>query len=242
MSEPERGGEEKGRLAGVTDRARRTFDTAVGAVREGNATALRKARGLVEGMLDRVFGEHFDVPDDEHAVELLSQEVPKSGAAQFAVNAAATKALPKLVTALVSRATWLGRIGGPGTAAATTGVALAANPAQEGIRRVLWDLRVISSYLATRAREAGIELERPVVRAVSVAVLVDHHRRVDHRYARGKASTVVVRAMAREAGGKMTADERAVQARARIERVRALDLAEFQDGWQREHGATELGE
>ncbi|MBM3673040.1 MAG: hypothetical protein FJW86_12795 [Actinobacteria bacterium] len=207
--------------------------------RAGFSSVLAKARSMVDELLQKVFGDYFEVPDEEHAVELLSQDVPSNAASSFVVSTAAAKTLPKLITRLATRAPWLARVGGPATAAVATGATMAAGPAQAGVRRVLWDLRVLSSFMVSKARAEGIELERPVLQAASVAALADHRRRIDHRYAGAKASAVVVRAMTREAAGKMSQGERRELARARIERLSALDLGSYQDEWREGRGGQD---
>jgi hypothetical protein len=118
-------------------------------------------------------------------------------------------------------------------AAALAGAAVAAaSRTSRSVRRGLNDLRVLASFVASRARSDGIVLEKATLRAITLAVYTDPRRRVDFRFAGSRGAAAVISRWSRDAAARPSDSRRRDDAEAWVDAVERLDLAAFADEWK----------
>ena len=230
------------------------------AQRVTDAARARGASGL-ERTLDRIFDEPFDVPDAATAVRLLSgaepppmnalgrylegqvlvriaAQVTKLAARSRAAGLAA-RALPVAMTE-TSATTAAAAAGGAamstatsmGAAALAAAAVAAATRTTRTVRRGLNDLRVLASYLATRAREQNVTLDKSSLRALTLAAYTDPRRRVDFRFAGSRGAAAVLGRWSRDTASTPSDTKRIHDADDWVNAVDRLDLAALAAEWR----------
>jgi hypothetical protein len=223
------------------------------AARARTADALDRA-------LDRVFAEPFDVPDAASAARMLT-EAPRShpGAAVRLLEGQALVRIAGQVTRLASRSKAAGMAAraaaipastSTGTAAAAGGTAMsaatsvgatalaaaavtAATRTTRTVRRGITDLQILASYLASRARREQVELDKGLLRALTLAVYTDPRRRADFRLAGRKGATGVLSRWSRDTVATPSEARRRDDATAWIDAIGRLDLPALATAWER---------
>ena len=155
-------------------------------VRDFPARLNHRARLLVDGTLDRVFDEPFDVrsADELERLVVAGPVGNGPGAAATSLGAFVATATP------LARRAW--RLANTSSKVATKAPLPSSRMIKVGIasipiamrlsttsRRGVRELQLLSSYVINRLRVAGVEPERGFVRALTLALYVDPARRPD---------------------------------------------------------------
>jgi hypothetical protein len=120
-----------------------------------------------------------------------------------------------------------------GAAALAAAAVAAATRATRTVRRGLNDLRVLASYLASRARDQHVVLDKPLLRALTLAAYTDPRRRVDFRFAGSRGATAVLARWSRDTASAPTDARRRNDADDWVNAVDRLDLAALAAAWDR---------
>jgi hypothetical protein len=199
-----------------------------------------RARVVVDGTLDRVFDEPFDVRTADELERLVVEGRIGNGPGPAATSLGAFVAT---ATPLARRAL---RMAGTSSKVATKvplpssrmiKVGLASIPVALRLsttsRRGVRELQLLSSYVISRLRDAGVEPERGFVRALTVALYVDPARRPNLDAGGSRSAGAVTRQwILRALGGDA---ETAIRSRVRrqIDALERLDLPALAAGWGR---------
>ncbi|MFI5052763.1 MAG: hypothetical protein ACHQDE_00250, partial [Acidimicrobiia bacterium] len=199
-----------------------------------------RARALVDGTLDRVFDEPFDVrtaADFEHlVVEGPIGNGPGPAATSLGAFIATATPLARRALRLAGTSSKVaGKAPLPSSKMIKVGIASIPIAVRMSTisRRGVRELQLLSSYTMTRLRAAGIKPERDFVRALTLALYVDPARRPNLAGSGSRAIGSVTRQwILRSLGGDA---ESAIRARARrqAEALDRLDLPALADDWRR---------
>jgi hypothetical protein len=118
-----------------------------------------------------------------------------------------------------------------GAAALAAAAVAAATRTTRTVRRGLNDLRVLSSYLASRAREEHVVLHKSLLRALTLAAYTDPRRRVDFRFAGSRGATALLGRWSRDATSMPTDARRRDNADDWVNAIDRLDLAALAGEW-----------
>ena len=207
-----------------------------------------RVRTLVDGALDRVFDEPFDVRTAQELEDLVAAGPVGVGAAPAATTVAAFVAaatpMARRALALASKS---GKIASkaPLPSSKALKVGLASIPVALRLsttsRRGVRELQLLASYLMTRLRAVGVDPDPGLVRSLTLSLYLDPARRPSLEIPGGRAAGAVARQwVLRSLGGDA---ESAVRARARrqAEAIDRLDLATLGRQWsQRRTNPPEL--
>lgn len=146
----------------------------------------QRSRAVVDGAIDRVFDEPFAVETPEDFERLMVAHHGSSGPGAIA-SAGAIAAFVRSATPFAERAFKFARVGSsaagktPFMPAKVAKYAIAAIPVALSLtgsaRRGVHELQVLASFLIHRFRQHGIEPDRGLVRALTVAITIDPDRR-----------------------------------------------------------------
>ena len=137
---------------------------------------------MVDGALDRVFDEPFDIRSDTDFERILleSGSTGRQGSA-----ASALAGLVVMATPFAERTLRIVRTGSKAPIPAAKAAKYAAIAVPIGVqlsstvRRGIRELQALASFIMWRLRDEGIEPERSFVRALTVSLYVDADRRPD---------------------------------------------------------------
>jgi hypothetical protein len=197
-----------------------------------------RVRALIDGALDRVFDEPFDVRTAQELEDLVAAGPVGVGAAPAATTVAAfvATAMPIARRALAV-ATKSSKVASktPLPSSKALKVGLASIPVALRLsttsRRGVRELQLLASYLITRLRAVGVDPEPGLVRALTLSLYLDPARRPTLDAPGGRAAGAVARQwVLRALGGDA---ETAVRARARrqAEAIDRLDLVALGRQW-----------
>ena len=141
-----------------------------------------QVRAMVDGALDRVFDEPFDIRSDTDFERILleSGSTGRQGSA-----ASALAGLVVMATPFAERTLRIVRTGSKAPIPAAKAAKYAAIAVPIGVqlsstvRRGIRELQALASFIMWRLRDEGIEPERSFVRALTVSLYVDADRRPD---------------------------------------------------------------
>jgi uncharacterized membrane protein len=172
-------------------------------------------------------------------VRIAAQVAKVAGRSRAASAAARVAAVPATMTetgattaaataggAAMSTATSMG------AAALAAAAVAAATRTTRTVRRGLNDLRVLASYLASRAREQHVVLDKAMLRALTLALYTDPRRRVDFRFAGARGATGVLARWGRDTASSPSEARRREDAEAWVGAVDRLDLAALAHDWR----------
>ncbi len=139
-----------------------------------------QVRTMVDGALDRVFDEPFDVRSDTDFERILLEPAStgRPGAA-----ASALAGFVAMATPFAERTIRIMRTGSKAPIPAARAAKYAAIAVPIGVqlsstvRRGIRELQALASFIIWRLRDEGIEPERSFVRALTVSLYVDPDRR-----------------------------------------------------------------
>jgi hypothetical protein len=201
-----------------------------------------RVHALVDGALDRVFDEPFDVRSAEELEDLVAAGPVGVGAAPAATTLTAfVAAATPIARRALAMATKSGKLASktplPSSKALKVGIASIpvamrlSTTARRGVREV----QLLASYVITRLRHAGVEPDPGLVRSLTLSLYLDPARRPALEPPSGRAAGGVARQwVLRSLGGDA---EPAVRARARrqAEALDRLDLTQIGWQWARHH-------
>ena len=201
------------------------------------ATALRLLSGAEPPPMSAL-GRYLE---GQALVRIAAQVTKLAGRSRAAGAAARVAALPAAMSE-TGAATAAATAGGAamstatsmGAAALAAAAVAAATRTTRTVRRGLNDLRVLASYLASRAREQHVVLDKSMLRALTLAAYTDPRRRVDFRFAGSRGATAVLAPL--EPRRRVDAERRragATTPTAWVDAVDRLDLAALADEWRR---------
>jgi hypothetical protein len=201
-----------------------------------------RVRALVDGALDRVFDEPFDVRTAQELEDLVAAGPTGGGAAPTAtaVTAFVAAATPMARRAL-ALATKSSKVAtkAPLPSSKAVKIGLASIPVAMRLsttsRRGVRELQLLASYLVTRFRAAGVDVAPGLVRSLTLSLYLDPARRPSLDLPGGRAAGAVARQwVLRSLGGDA---ESAVRARARrqAEAIDRLDLVALAVQWAQQH-------
>ncbi len=221
-------------------------DHPLGRLRDFPTRLNDRARALIDGGLDRVFDEPFDVRTADELERLVVEGPVGNGPGPAATSLGAFVAT---ATPLARRAL---RMAGTSSKVATKvplpsskmiKVGIASIPVAVRLstttRRGVRELQLLSSYTMSRLRAVGVEPERGFVRALTLALYVDPTRRPTFATSGSRSVGAVTRQwILRSLGGDA---ESAIRSRARrqAEALDRADLRALAEDWQR-HRAIDV--
>jgi hypothetical protein len=177
------------------------------------------------------------------ALVRIASQVTKLAARSRAAGAAArVAAVPAAVSsASGTGATAAATAGGAamstatsmGAAALAAAAVAAATRTTRTVRRGFTDVRVLASYLASRARTQHVILDKGALRALTLATYTDPRRRVDFRFAGSRGATAVLARWSRDTASTPNESRRRDDIAAWIDAIDRLDLAILADEWGR---------
>jgi hypothetical protein len=219
-------------------------DRALGRLRAVPGRLNERSRAVVDAALDRVFDEPYSVETPDDFERLMTSHHGTSAAGTLA-TAGTIAAFVRSATPFAERALKFARVGS--SAAAKTPF-LPAKLAKYAImvipvamtltgtvRRGVYELQVLASFLIHRFRHVGIDPDPGLVRALTVAITTDPDRRPNlgasaRRSGAGLGGQWILRSVGNDSVS-------AVRNRARLQlaAVERLDLRELARQWaQRE--------
>jgi hypothetical protein len=201
-----------------------------------------RVKALIDGALDRVFDEPFDVRSAQELEDLVAAGPVGVGAAPAAttVTAFVATATPMARRAL-ALATKSGKFAGkaPLPSSKAFKVGLASIPVALRLsttsRRGVRELQLLASYVIWRLRTAGVDPDRGLVRSLTLSLYLDPARLPSLEIPSGRAAGGIARQwVLRSLGGDA---ESAVRARARrqAEAIDRLDLVDLGVQWAQQH-------
>ena len=201
-----------------------------------------RVRALIDGALDRVFDEPFDVRTAEELEDLVAAGPVGVGAAPAATTltafvAAATPVARRALAVATKSGKFASKAPLPSSKAFKVGLASipVALRLSTTSRRGVRELQLLASYLIHRLRAAGVDADRGLVRSLTLSLYLDPARRPSLDIPIGRAAGGIARQwVLRSLGGDA---DTAVRARARrqAEAIDRLDLADLGDQWTRHH-------
>jgi hypothetical protein len=201
-----------------------------------------RVRALVDGALDRVFDEPFDVRTAQELEDLVAAGPVGVGAGPAATTLTAfVAAATPIARRALAMATKSGKLASktplPSSKALKVGIASIpvamrlSTTARRGVREV----QLLASYVIARLRHAGLDPDPGLVRSLTLSLYLDPARRPTLEPPSGRAAGGVARQwVLRSLGGDA---ESAVRARARrqAEALDRLDLRRIGSQWARHH-------
>ena len=199
-----------------------------------------RVRTLVDGALNRVFDEPFDVRTAAQLEDLVAAGPIGNGPGPAATSLGAfVAAATPLARRALSAATRSSKVAtkAPLPSSKALKIGLASIPIALRLttttRRGVRELQLFASYVITRLRAAGVEPERGLVRALTLALYVDPARRPTLDVPSSRTAGAVARQwVLRSLGGDA---ESAIRARVRrqAEALDRLDLPALAVVWAR---------
>lgn len=201
-----------------------------------------RVRALIDGALDRVFDEPFDVRTAEEFEDLVAIGPTGVGAAPAATTltafvAAATPMARRALAVATKSGKFASKAPLPSSKAFKVGLASIpiALRLSTTSRRGVRELQLLASYVINRLRAAGVDPDHGLVRSLTLSLYLDPARRPALEIPTGRAAGGVARQwVLRSLGGDA---ESAVRARARrqAEAIDRLDLAAVGAQWAQRH-------
>jgi hypothetical protein len=201
-----------------------------------------RVRALIDGALDRVFDEPFDVRTAEEFEDLVAIGPTGVGAAPAATTltafvAAATPMARRALAVATKSGKFASKAPLPSSKAFKVGLASipVALRLSTTSRRGVRELQLLASYVINRLRGAGVDPDHGLVRSLTLSLYLDPARRPALEIPTGRAAGGVARQwVLRSLGGDA---ESAVRARARrqAEAIDRLDLTALGVQWAERH-------
>ena len=178
----------------VADAAREVLESAWSSTQQTAHVARDHAEVAIDHALDGIFDEPYTVPDAQTARQLILDASAKRSTVLWSM------AEGFLLARLVRLITRFSRF-------TVSSALIAAAPAVvSGVRHAvaggLVQMRVLASFLASRARAEGVPLDKGLIRAAAVEVYLEPDHDVDFRYTGGRGGRATATRWAREALAK----------------------------------------
>jgi hypothetical protein len=197
-----------------------------------------RVRALIDGAMQRVFDEPFDVRSGQELEDLVAAGPAAGGATPTATTVtafvAAATPMARRALALATKSSKVATKA-PVPSSKALKVGLASIPVALRLstttRRGVRELQLLASYVVTRLRRAGVDPDPALVRGLTLSLYLDPARRPVLDIAGGRAAGAIARQwVLRSLGGDA---ESAVRARARrqAEAIDRLDLVDLGAQW-----------
>lgn len=212
-----------------------------------------RSRAVVDSALDRVFAEPYAVATPEEFERLMVEHHGSHSPGGLA-SAGAIAAFVRSATPMAERALKFTKVGSnaagklPFVGTKALKYAVMAIPVAMSLtssaRRGVHELQVLASYLIHRFRAVGVEPDRSLVRALTIAITVDPDRRIDvdalgtksaGRTSAGLGGQWIFRSVGTDS--RTAVLTRADRQLAAIER---LDLRDLAERWSRERRTIDV--
>jgi hypothetical protein len=201
-----------------------------------------RVRALVDGALDRVFDEPFDVRTAQELEDLVAAGPVGGSAAPTATTitafVAAATPMARRALALATKSSKVATKT-PLPSSKALKIGLASIPVALRLsttsRRGVRELQLLASYVITRLRAVGVDASPGLVRSLTLSLYLDPARRPALDVPGGRAAGAIARQwVLRSLGGDA---ESAVRARARrqAEAIDRLDLVGLGVQWAQQH-------
>jgi hypothetical protein len=208
----------------VAGAARDVLESAWSSTRETAQVAREYSEDTIERALDGIFDEPYTVPDAETARRMILDASDKRSTVLMAMAEGFVLArLVRLITRF-SRFT-------------VSSALIAAAPAVvSGVRNAvaggLVQMRVLASFLASRARAEGVPLDKALIRATAVEVYLEPNHDVDFRYTGGRGGRATATRWARDAMAKNREHTQRELVDRRVAAIDGLDLQDLDRRWR----------
>lgn len=189
-----------------------------------------QVRALVDGALDRVFDEPFDIRSDTDFERILLEP---TSTGRPGATASALAGFVAIATPFAERTLRIMRSGSkaPIPAARAAKYAMIAVPIgvqlSSTVRRGIRELQALASFIIWRLRDDGIEPERSFVRALTVSLYVDADRRPNLQIPAHHAAASLTRVWVFRAIGTDSESHVFKRGQAWIAALDRLDLADL---------------
>jgi hypothetical protein len=200
------------------------------------------ARRLLSGAEPPPTGVFGRFLEGQALVRIAGQVTKLAGRSKAARAAARVAALPAaMAESGAAGATTAGATAGAaamstatsmGAAALAAAAVAATTRATRTARRGLNDLRVLASYLASRARAERVDLDPGLLRALTLATYVDPRRRADFRLTGSRGGAAVLGRWSRETTVQPSEIRRQDDVDAWLHAVDRLDLPALREEWR----------
>jgi hypothetical protein len=196
----------------------------------------------IDAILDKIVSEPFDVASSEEAVRLMAEPPPESALFSSIPTVAALAARGGAMYRRFRAArSATGAAGGP--VGITTMVLTAASVAAvtrflTSVRWGLRDIQVMASYLATRSRAEGIELESGLARTLTISAYLDPRRHPGLDYANVRGAGALVGAWSTQTIASRSTDAARKRALDRVDALDRYDLRELAQEWKARHAGA----
>jgi hypothetical protein len=199
----------------------------------------RRLGAFVDGALDRMVSEPFEVGARDEAVQLMSEPPPESALmAGIPTIAALVTRGGAMYRRVRAARTATGAAGGPAGISAMVLTAAGVAAVTRLLTAVRWgmrDVQVMASYLAKRSQVEGVELESGLARSLAISAYLDPRRRARLDYANVRGAGALVGAWSTQtiASRNETAARR--RAEPRIDALDRYDLHALAAEWNSRH-------
>jgi len=200
----------------------------------------RRLGAFVDGALDRVVSEPFELASRDEAVALMSEPPPESGlmASIPTLAALATRggAMYRRVRAARSATSAAGGPAGISVMVLTAAGVATVTRLLAAVRWGMRDVQVMSSYLTMRSRAEGIELESGLARTLTISAYLDPRRRARLDYANIRGAGALVGAWSTQTISSRSETAARKRAEPRVDALDRYDLQDLAAEWKRLHG------
>ena len=200
----------------------------------------RRLGAWVDSALDRVVSEPFELASRDEAVALMSEPPPESGlmATIPTLAALATRGsqIYRRVRAARSASSAASGPAGIGAMVVTAAGVATVTRLLTAVRWGMRDVQVMSSYLALRSGQLGIELESGLARTLTISAYLDPRRRARLDYANVRGAGALVGAWSTQTIASRSETSARKRAEPRLDALDRFDLQDLASEWKRLHG------
>jgi hypothetical protein len=234
MDEPEK----RGRIRGIGSKAAgvpRASWRGTKAVAQGTRKQIENA---ANALLVRSIHLDYDVPSAKAAEDLLRAANENKSSSPIG-EMAQGQVIGRLTTLIAALAPFIARFGRAGATAskaaagtgpsgsaiaAATAVVVAGDRLRKEIARGVYELGVLASFLAQRAKSMTVELTDSQVRSAAIEIYVEHDKRVSMGHSGLRATRMLTRRWIQSAAATGDPAKRQTQSKRRIEAIARLPL------------------
>jgi hypothetical protein len=196
----------------------------------------------VDAILDKVVSEPFDVASSEEAVQLMAEPPPESALFSsiptVAALAARGGAMYRKFRAAKSASSTAGGPAGVTMMVLTAAAVAATTRFLTSVRWGLRDIQVMASYLASRSRSEGIEVESGLARTLTISAYLDPRRHPGLDYANVRGAGALVGSWSTQTISNRSPAAALRRAQERIDALDRYDLSVLVQEWKARHAGA----
>jgi hypothetical protein len=200
----------------------------------------RRLGAWVDGALDHVVSEPFELTSRNEAVAMMSEPPPESGLmASIPTLAALATRGSQIYRRVRAARSATSAAGGPAGISAMVLTAAGVATVTRLLAAVRWgmrDVQVMSSYLTLRSKQQGIELESGLARTLTISAYLDPRRRARLDYANVRGAGALVGAWSTQTISSRSETAARKRAEPRLDALDRFDLQDLAAEWKRVHG------